>query len=130
MKQLVIIPAIILTIACANESKQSTTIPEPEPIVAQDSFVPIREKNNPRIMVQPMVSFKDSLGVFVQVFHFISEPEKIRVTIPDGSDIFLNQAMAASGVRYTNEQGFEFWEHHGEATLSINDSTFFVGKLQ
>lgn len=35
-----------------------------------------------------------------------------------GQSYALPQAISASGARYANEDGVEFWEHQGEATLA------------
>lgn len=119
MKLPLLIPVVLLTVACASESKKSSTAPESHNLDTMPIMIP-----------QPMVFYRDSAGVTLQVFHFISEPEKIRVTAPDGSNQFLLQAESASGVRYTNPEGYEFWEHQGEGSYSIGDSTIFVGPMR
>lgn len=41
----------------------------------------------------------------------------------------LNSAVSASGIRYlSSDEKVEFWEHQGEATLSIDGKQVFVGK--
>jgi membrane-bound inhibitor of C-type lysozyme len=41
----------------------------------------------------------------------------------------LSHALSASGARYVSGP-YEWWEHHGEATYSVNDTQVFLGKLK
>jgi putative hemolysin len=45
-------------------------------------------------------------------------------------NLFMNIAESASGARYLSQDGkVEFWEHQGEATISIDGKKIFVGKI-
>lgn len=53
----------------------------------------------------------------------------VSIAFSDGSKEVLTQAVSASGARYTSEN-HQWWEHHGEATYSVDDEKVFVGKQE
>ncbi len=92
--------------------------------------MPISQETTPVVIAQTMVRFVDSTGAILQVFHFVQEPNTIRLTLPDHSELTLTSAVSASGARYTSSDGWEFWEHQQGCTLSKGDSLLFRGKMQ
>jgi len=53
----------------------------------------------------------------------------VTLTFTDGTTKVLSQAVSASGARYVSGS-YEWWEHQGEATYSVNGRQMFVGKLK
>lgn len=53
----------------------------------------------------------------------------VSLVLADGSTKVLPQAVSGSGARYAAD-GFEWWEHQGEATYSVADKEVFSGKLK
>lgn len=53
----------------------------------------------------------------------------VTLTFADGTTRVLSQALSASGARYVSGSD-EWWEHHGEATYSVNGKWMFLGKLK
>ena len=52
----------------------------------------------------------------------------VTLTFADGTTQVLSQAVSGSGARYVSGS-HEWWEHHGEATYSVNEKPLFRGKL-
>lgn len=90
--------------SCASTQPSSTSIP----IVGSGTFV-------------------SEDGKSIRADYFSNDT--VTLTLPDGSTQILNQAVSASGSRYVSGQ-FEWWEHQGEATYSVNDKQAFSGKLK
>ena len=55
--------------------------------------------------------------------------ETVTLQFQDMTQQTLHIARSASGARYTLD-GQEWWEHHGEATYTVNGKKIFVGKLK
>ncbi|MCB1672572.1 MAG: MliC family protein [Gammaproteobacteria bacterium] len=55
--------------------------------------------------------------------------DTVVLSFPDGSTRLLTRARAASGTRYVSNTA-EWWEHQGEAKLSIDGEQVFSGRLQ
>ena len=55
--------------------------------------------------------------------------ETVTLTLTDGTTKTLPIAVSGSGARYAAD-GFEWWEHQGEATYSVDDKPVFVGTLK
>jgi hypothetical protein len=53
----------------------------------------------------------------------------VTLTFTDGTRKVLSQALSASGARYVSGP-YEWWEHQGEATYSVNEKQIFLGKLK
>jgi membrane-bound inhibitor of C-type lysozyme len=53
----------------------------------------------------------------------------VTLTFTDGTSRVLSQAVSASGARYVSGS-YEWWEHQGEATYSVNGKQMFLGKLK
>lgn len=53
----------------------------------------------------------------------------VTLIFTDGTTKVLSQAVSASGARYVSGS-YEWWEHQGEATYSVNEKQMFVGKLK
>jgi uncharacterized membrane protein len=53
----------------------------------------------------------------------------VTLTFTDGTTKVLSQALSASGTRYVSGS-YEWWEHQGEATYSVNEKQIFLGKLK
>ena len=53
----------------------------------------------------------------------------VTLTLTDGTTKVLSQAASASGARYVSGP-YEWWEHQGEATYSVNEKQMFRGKLK
>jgi uncharacterized membrane protein len=53
----------------------------------------------------------------------------VTLTFTDGTRKVFSQALSASGVRYVSGS-YEWWEHQGEATYSVNEKQIFLGKLK
>lgn len=53
----------------------------------------------------------------------------VTLTFTDGTTKVLSQAVSASGARYVSGS-YEWWEHQGEATYSVNEKQMFRGKLK
>lgn len=49
---------------------------------------------------------------------FLIDKEAVRLQF-DGRTLTLPQAISGSGSRYADTEGNEFWEHQGEATLTV-----------
>ena len=43
----------------------------------------------------------------------------VKVTMPDGRELTLPQAVSASGARYTDEHDFVWWEHQGTVRVDV-----------
>lgn len=54
--------------------------------------------------------------------------DTVKVHLPSGKVLRMRNARAASGSRYVKGQA-EFWEHHGEGTLRVEEVLVFRGKL-
>ncbi|MDO5610611.1 MAG: MliC family protein [Pseudomonadota bacterium] len=55
--------------------------------------------------------------------------ETVTLTLADGTTKTLPIAVSGSGARYAAD-GFEWWEHQGEATYSVDGKPVFAGKLK
>ncbi len=53
----------------------------------------------------------------------------VTLTVPDGATKVLSQAVSGSGARYVSGP-YEWWEHQGEATYSVNGQRAFGGRLR
>lgn len=52
---------------------------------------------------------------------------KITVSVKSkdfNKELDMQQARAASGVKYSSKDGYIFWEHQGEFTFGTEDSTY------
>ncbi|MCG6894909.1 MAG: MliC family protein [Desulfobacteraceae bacterium] len=54
--------------------------------------------------------------------------DTVVLTFKDGTTKILTRAVSGSGTRYVSGP-YEWWEHQGEATYSVNDKPMFTGKL-
>jgi len=43
----------------------------------------------------------------------------VKVTMPNGHEYTLPQVISASGVRYTDERDFVWWEHQGTVRVDV-----------
>ena len=43
----------------------------------------------------------------------------VKVTMPDGREVTLPQAISASGARYTDEKDLVWWEHQGTVRVDV-----------
>ena len=43
----------------------------------------------------------------------------VKVTMPDGREVTLPQAVSASGARYTDEKDVVWWEHQGTVRVDV-----------
>ena len=73
-------------------------------------------------------------GVFVsasgeQVRAVYRDDDTVTLTMADGRQENLHIAVSGSGSRYV-EGAHEWWEHQGEATLSVDGKVVFRGRRQ
>jgi hypothetical protein len=71
------------------------------------------------------VVFHSEAGVSIQAVY--SGEGYVQLTFDDGHVQLLQQVVSASGSRYSAGDA-QWWEHHGEATYSLNGQVVFAGK--
>lgn len=55
--------------------------------------------------------------------------DAVTLTLADGRQKVLRQAVSGSGARYVSGDA-EWWEHQGQATYSVGGQQVFVGHLK
>ena len=53
----------------------------------------------------------------------------VKVTMPDGREVTLPQAVSASGARYTDDRELVWWEHQGAIRVDVRgaDGAWVIG---
>ena len=83
--------------------------------------------STPAVAIVSQANFLSDNGNVILATYFTNNTVILKFS--DSSTLALPIAISGSGSRYANEN-HEWWEHHGEATYSVDGKVVFIGNLQ
>ena len=79
------------------------------------------------IAIAGQASYLSVCGTIIHATYYTDKTVKLKFS--DNHSLILPIAVSGSGARYANDR-YEWWEHQGEATYSIDGKVVFVGNIQ
>jgi len=72
-------------------------------------------------LTEPIYYQQPDGGIFIVRYGALSDGSLhfMKLATPDGKDFTLQQTISGSGVRYTDDRNYIWWEHHGKVNLEI-----------
>ena len=79
------------------------------------------------IAIAGQASYLSVCGTIIHATYYTNNT--VNLKFPDNHSLILPIAVSGSGARYANDR-YQWWEHQGEATYSIDGKVVFVGNIQ
>jgi len=79
------------------------------------------------IAIAGQASYLSVSGTTIHATYYTDKTVKLKFS--DNNSLILPIAVSGSGARYANDR-YQWWEHQGEATYSIDGKVVFVGNIQ
>ena len=84
-------------------------------------------KGRASIAIAGQANYLSVNGTTIHATYYIDNTVNLKFS--DNSSLILPIAVSGSGARYANDR-YEWWEHQGEATYSIDGKAVFVGNIR
>jgi membrane-bound inhibitor of C-type lysozyme len=79
------------------------------------------------LVVSGQAYFLSDSGSAIQATYYSNGTVSLKLT--DSTVLILPIVMSGSGTRYADDR-YEWWEHQGEATYTVDGKVIFVGNIE